>query len=189
MLLIITGTSAGLFAENEPVENVQPIVWEKHTIELSFGNALLFLDQGIITNESGTAEKRVLPVSSYLFLGEWRITNCLELAGAWNIPKDTVKRTSGGKVYEKYVAPSYGAGVAFIPFTFTILRKTHVEVQMGAFLFNTYNSTSSKGNFIFPSGTARLHISRPSGTGLYAGVFQAPAKKTTALIFGIGQRF
>lgn len=188
ILLILLLSSASLFAEKNLQEVADRKDWSDHTIEISFGNSLLFLDQGY-KSDAGVS-KRTLPVASYLFIFEWRMIKHLELSLAWNLPSETVKRVdSAGNVYEKYVAPAYGAGIVYIPVIFRVFGMAYLEPQISAQLFRTYKSTSSKGDFFFPMGMVRLHLSTESGFGVYVGVTQAPEKETTAFIFGIGQRF
>jgi hypothetical protein len=174
-------------AETEKPEN-NPDDWRKYYFELSFGNSVLFFDQSV-TSSSGDVKKQTLPVSSFLFLGQWRASKHFALAAAWLLPYTTVKRVSGSNVSEKFVAPSSGAGISGIIYTFNIFENTYLEPECAALILRTYKSTSSKGDFFYPAGVFRLNISRSSGMNLYMGVSQAPAKKATALIYGIGQRF
>lgn len=171
------GTKSSIFAGKK-----------SHTLEISFGNGLIFLDQGMRTS-STSVEKRTLPVTSHLFLFEIRFLENLELAAAWILPQETVKRVSGTTVTEKYVAPAFGFGPVYVPFTIHIADVANIEPQFGVFCFRTYNSASEDGNFFYPTGFFRVHISTMSKTGVYLGVAQSPAKNTTTFIFGIGQRF
>jgi hypothetical protein len=159
-----------------------------YSLELSFGNSLLFLDQGYV-GDSGQTEKKTLPVSSYLFLSEYRISRLFSFAGAWNIPITTVKRVKGTSITEKYVAPAYGFGPTCRIVTINLWSQTYLEPEVAMLLFRTYHSASSKGNIFYPVSVFKLNIFRESGMNIYAGVSQAPAKNTTAFIYGIGQRF
>jgi hypothetical protein len=159
---------------------------DNYTFEISFGNALLFEDSSYAGSDQ-IIHKKVLPVSSFLFLVEWRVMDNLLIGANWTVPMTTQKRSEGNIVYEKFVAPSYGIGPAYIPFT--LGSSFHFEPQLGVFLSRTYHSESSKGDITFPLFFLRLHLASKSGFGLYAGVAQAAAKNTTAFIYGIGQRF
>jgi hypothetical protein len=163
--------------------------WRSYYFELSFGNSILFLDQGYTDSSTSTVKHNTLPVSSYLFLGEWRASERFCIAAAWNLPFTTVKRVKGTAVSEKYVAPSYGVGLTFTIYSFKPTDTTAIEPEMAVLVFRTYKSTSSKGDFFFPIGVFKLNIARDSGFNIYIGVTQAPAKNTTAFVYGIGQRF
>jgi hypothetical protein len=163
--------------------------WRNYYFELSFGNSILFMDQGYQDNSSGEVKHNTLPVSSYLFTAEWRATERFSVAAAWNLPFTTVKRIKGTSVTEKYVAPSYGGGLTFSVYTFKVSDITAIEPEIGILLFRTYKSVSKDGDFFFPIGFFKLNIARDSGMNIYIGVTQAPAKNTTALVYGIGQRF
>jgi hypothetical protein len=163
--------------------------WRNYYFELSFGNSILFMDQGYQDNSSGEVKHNTLPVSSYLFTAEWRATERFSVAAAWNLPFTTVKRVKGTSVTEKYVAPSYGGGLTFSVYTFKVSDVTAIEPEIGVLLFRTYKSVSKDGDFFFPIGFFKLNIARDSGMNIYIGVTQAPAKNTTALVYGIGQRF
>lgn len=188
-VLCVICISTGLMAaDSQDADSQNQSNKIKHHIEISFGNSVLFLDQGVVDN-SQTVKKRTVPVSSYLFIFEWRIFNFLEMTAAWNLPKETVKRVEDGKVSEKYVCPSYGAGIMYIPYTFTIFGSSYLEPQFGLSVFRTYKSISRKGDYNFPLSVFRISLAAASNTSIYAGISQAPAKDTTAFIFGIGQRF
>jgi hypothetical protein len=184
-LIIFTYTLSSAHAADDDQANQ----WRNYYFELNFGNSILFLDQGYRDSSSGTVKKSTLPVSSYLFIGEWRAFERISFAAAWNLPFTTVKRVSGSTISEKYVAPSYGCGVTFIAHTFKLYDTTRIEPEIAILVFRTYKSTSSKGDFFFPIGVFKLNIAQDSGLNFFIGVTQAPAKETTALIYGIGQRF
>jgi hypothetical protein len=163
--------------------------WRKYYVELSFGNSILFLEQGYQSDATST-KKQTLPVASYLFHLQYRALEHMSFGVAWNLPSSTVKKVdSGGKTYEKFVAPSYGVGVTFPIHTFVLTDSTNLEPELGILVFRTYKSESSKGDFFFPLGVWKMNLTRSSGLTMYIGVSQAPAKNTTALIYGIGQRF
>jgi hypothetical protein len=183
--MLMTGVVSALHADQADPS----AAWRNYYFELSFGNSILFLDQGYTNSSSGAVSHSTLPVSSYLFTLEWRATEKISIAGAWNLPFTTVKRVSGSGISEKYVAPSYGAGITFIPHSFKVSETTVIEPEIAVLLFRTYKSTSSGGDFFFPAGVFKLNVARDSGMDIFIGVTQAPAKNTTALLYGIGQRF
>jgi hypothetical protein len=157
-------------------------------LELSFGQSILFLDQGYV-GDSGQTEKKTLPVPSYLFLTEWRCSRLFSVAGAWNVPTSTVKRVKDSSISEKYVAPAFGIGPTCTLISVDLWSKAHLEPEVAMLVFRTYNSASKDGNIFYPVGVIKMNLISVSGMNFYIGVSQAPAKNTTAFIYGIGQRF
>jgi len=190
IMSFVSFSSIFALAESESVES-NTDNWRKYYFELSFGNSVIFLDQSIngSSTSTGDVKKETLPVASFLFFGELRASKHFGLAAAWVLPYTTVKRVKGNSVSEKFVAPSVGAGITGIIYTFNILDNTYLEPECALLVLRTYKSTSSKGDFYYPAGVFRLNIARSTGLNLYLGISQAPAKNATALIYGIGQRF
>ena len=139
VLSIISIPALPVPAETEKTESTSG-TWRKYYFELSFGNSVLFLDQSI-TESSGNVNKQTLPVPSFLFLGQLRAAKHFALAAVWNLPYTTVKCMDESSISEKFVAPTYGAGIIIIPSTFSIRDKTYIEPELALLTLRTYKST------------------------------------------------
>lgn len=176
-LLAVSGTEV-----DQPKEN-------KYTIEVSFGFALMNIDSAFKTEKINDQEVRKYPVPSSCFLLEWLGFDRVTFGGMVNIPVNTSKEKSGNSVEEKNVATALGAGFTLIPLRFEPFSFSSFELQTGILGCTTVNSTSSRGNFIFPMTFFRFRVIARGGFSLYLGLSYAFQKDTLALLYGVGHRF
>ncbi len=156
-------------------------------VELSFGRSQLFAElTGSKLNDVGPGG--LVPTSSVLFLGEWLMAPKWGLLAAFNLPLTTQRTVQAdGTVFEERVAPSYVAGIRYSLLSFDLRPRAILDIQGTLLVGRTFNS--DEGDFFFPLSGLRLHLARPNGPGMYAGVTWAFQKETLALLYGISRRF
>ena len=158
-------------------------------LELSFGSGLLFVEQAFVRDGfPNQTQQRVVPVPSWLLLGEYLWTPRWSSAVMLNVPLSTVRRIDeNGDIYEAHSAAAAGLGFAFSPVSLTVLSKSTFRPQVALLGGRTLNDLDR--NVFFPLLVTRMVLISPSGTGLYGGLAYAFQEETLALIYGIGHRF
>lgn len=171
------------FAQDAEPEPIEP------RLELSFGSGLLFVEQAFVTEGlSAQSEERVVPVPSWLLLGEYMWTPRWSSAVMLNVPLSTVRRIDrDGQTYEQHSAAAVGLGVAFSPVNLPVLSNATFRPQVALLGGRTINDLEQ--NVFFPLLVNRFVLVSPSGTSLYGGVAYAFQEETLAVIYGIGHRF
>lgn len=158
-------------------------------LELSFGSSLLFVEQAFVQQGlPNMTQERVVPVPSWLLLGEYMWTPRWSSAVMLNVPLSTVRRIDrNGEIYEQHSAAALGLGAAFSPVNLSVLSKATFRPQIALLGGRTINDLDK--NVFFPLTVSRLVLVSPSGTSLYGGVAYAFQEETFAVIYGIGHRF
>ncbi|MES1204571.1 MAG: hypothetical protein ABUS79_01415 [Pseudomonadota bacterium] len=157
-----------------------------HVIEVTFGSAQLFSEQGILTTGGQTTE-RVIPVSSALMMIEWLFRERLSVLSFFNLPLGTQKTVVNGQAVEEFVAPSVPLGLRASLIRLEVFAASRLEFQVAAMGGVTIGSTS--GDVLFPMIASRIHFASQNGFALYLGTAFAFQKDTLALLYGIGHRF
>lgn len=155
-----------------------------HQIEVSFGNSQLFAGSFGEVLSGNLAS--YLPARSSLFLFEilqprWSVV----LAG--NLPWTGQPTIVDGEIVVIPFAPSVLMGLRGSPIVFHLNTMANVELQLTALLGRSIGST--QGDITFPLLGTRLHVSRPDGFSMYAGVMGALQRESLALVYGVGNRF
>lgn len=158
-------------------------------LELSFGSGLLFVEQAfVIDGQPNQTQERVVPVPSWLLLGEYMWTPRWSTAAMLNVPLSTVRRIDrNGETYEEHSSAAAGLGVAFSPVNLSVFSHSTFRPQVALLAGRTINDLEK--NVSFPLLVTRMVLVSPSGTSLYGGVAYAFQEETLAVIYGIGHRF
>lgn len=158
-------------------------------LELSFGSGLLFVEQAFVSDGlPNQTQQRVVPVPSWLLLGEYMWTPRWSTAVMLNVPLSTVRRLDpDGEIYEEHSAAAAGIGAAFSPVNLSVLTHATFRPQVAVLVSRTINDLEK--NVFFPLVVTRMVLVSPSGTSLYGGVAYAFQEETLALVYGIGHRF
>ncbi len=179
------------FGKNAPInsEDINKTKKSGHIIEISFGASLLDIDDAFKVKETDSGKYRRYPVNSALFLFEWLAFERIGFPAMLNIPFGSRKVVEGDEEKEENVATAAGAGIAWTPFIFETFNEASLGTQFGLLACSTINTTSNKGNYLFPLSCLRLMILTKDGFSLYAGVSYAVKKDSIALMYGVGHRF
>lgn len=158
-------------------------------LEISFGSSLLFVQQAFLRDGlPNQTEERVVPVPSWLLLGEYMFTPRWSAAGMINVPLSTVRRISpSGTIYEEHSSAAVGIGPAFAPVNVPVFSDATFRPQLALLAGRTVNDLDQ--NLTFPLVVGRVVLVSPSGTSLYGGVAYAFQEETLAVIYGLGHRF
>ncbi len=158
-------------------------------LEISFGSSLLFVEQAFVREGlPNQTEQRVVPVPSWLLLGEYMFTPRWSAAGMINVPLSTVRRISpAGEIYEEHSSAAVGLGPAFAPVNLPVFSQATFRPQLALLAGRTVNDLDQ--NVTFPLVVGRAVLVSPSGTSLYGGVAYAFQEETLAVIYGLGHRF
>ena len=158
-------------------------------LELSFGSGLLFVEQAFVSDGlPNQTQERVVPVPSWLLLGEYMWSPRWSSAVMLNVPLSTVQRIDqDGEIFEEHSAAAVGVGAAFSPFNLQVLSHATFRPQLALLGGRTLNDLEK--NVFFPMVVSRMVLVSPSGTSLYGGVAYAFREETLAVIYGIGHRF
>lgn len=160
--------------------------FERHLLELTFGNAQLFFTQSLRT-PTGGVDSQVIPVTAALFMAEWLALPRLSMLTLVGIPLETQSTVVDGELREEYVAPSAALGARVTLFSFDIFRESALELQLACLGGRTLGSLS--GDRYYPLVASRLHFHTGEGFTLYLGNGYAFAEGTHSVIYGIGHRF
>lgn len=178
-----TSTEASNTPETPPVDDGR---FDRHVLELTFGNAQLFFSQSLRT-PTGGVDSQVIPVTAGLFMAEWLALSRLSILTLVGIPLETQSTVVDGEVREEYVAPSVALGPRLTLFSFDIFRESALELQVACMAGRTLGSI--RGDRYYPLVAGRLHFHTGEGFTLYLGNGYAFAEGTHSLIYGIGHRF
>jgi hypothetical protein len=99
----------------------------------------------------------------------------------------TEKTIQDGVILEERVAPSTGLGGRFSLLQFDFRPRAILDLQATILVGRTIGST--QGDIFFPLLGGRVHVSRPTGFGMYLGLTWAFQKETLALFYGVSHRF
>lgn len=171
------------FAQDAETEAVEP------KLALSFGSSLLFVEQAFVAEGlPNQTQERVVPVPSWLLLGEYMWTPRWSSAVMLNVPLSTVRRIDeNGDIYEQHSAAAVGLGAAFSPVNLSVFSEATFRPQVALLGGRTINDLEK--NVFFPLLVSRMVLVSASGTSLYGGVAYAFQEETFAVIYGIGHRF
>jgi hypothetical protein len=157
-------------------------------IEVSFGSALLFAEQPLLSDDPCLQEQRMLPVPSVLILFEYFIGPTITLGSMFNIPTSTRRRLVDGEIIEDHAAMTIALGPTHRPIEHPIFEeRAALGIQYGLLGGRTINST--RGDQFFPLVFVRPSISTPDGFSMYLGLAFAFHTDTLGLLYGVGQRF
>jgi len=160
----------------------------KHVMELSFGSALLYVEQPLLDDYRITTDSRVMPVPSVVMLAEWLVRPRWSLAGMLNIPTEPIRRVQDdGGFTEEHSAAALALGVSYVPFQVRVSETSRFQPQLGLLAGRTINNSIEDNVFLL--GVARLHLHTDAGFSMYLGAAFAGQRDTLAFLYGVGHRF
>ncbi len=158
-----------------------------HVIEVSFGNAQLFIEQPLLAEQADSGRTAVIPVSAALLMVEWLALPRLSVVTLFNMPLESDRRFVDGQLRESFAAPALATGVRWSPISVPVFRQARAELQLAALVGTTIGSQDE--DFFFPLLAGRTHIRSRGGASIFLGASWAFAKETLAVIYGVGHRF
>lgn len=158
---------------------------ERH-FEASFGSAELFTNQSV-TDPAGLVRERVIPITALNLLGEWLVYPRLGVMVQFLLPLEPEATLVDDELTLKYIPPALSGGIRFSVFEAEVIEDTVLEGQ----LFGLVGSTIAAldGNEVYPTAAWRLHLRERRGFTVYLGASFAFRQNTTALLYGVGNRF
>ena len=157
---------------------------KEYLLEFSFGQSHLFIPPDVAPQGVPVV---TLPTSASLLLGELLLSQRFAVATIFNIPNGPQKTVVDGKTIDEKIAMAVAAGVRVSPVGFDLRKDAHLELQLAAFVGQTFGGTAQ--SITFPMLAGRLHLSRPDGFAMYLGASWTFRKDTLALFYGGGHRF
>ena len=160
----------------------------EHVMELSFGSALLYVEQPLLDEYRLTRDSRVMPVQSVMMLAEWLVRPRWSVAGMVNIPPDPIRRVQDdGSLTEEHSGAALAVGGSFVPFQVRVSESSRFQPQVGLMAGRTINNSVEDRFFLL--GVARLHLHTDAGFSMYLGAAFAGQRDTLAFLYGVGHRF
>ncbi len=155
-------------------------------VEASFGQSLVFVDQGVLSQAG--PQKRTVPASSALFLLEYRLWPSFGPMAMGNVPLSTVRKLNQDDVFiDEYIAIALALGVRWSPVAIALTEKATFEPQLGLLIGRTFGSTLE--DRFFPLLATRMHVALTDGLCLYMGGAYSFHADTLTLLYGVGHRF
>jgi len=173
--------SGNLQAETDNLTGKEP----EKKIEISFGNTKLFSIRPKNAISEGLGD--YIPTRAALFLAESLVTKQWSLVGALNIPFSGEMEIVNGELISKIPSPIFCLGGRWSPLNYTMESRTVVEGQVAGLLGRSIGNQN--GDIFFPTIGTRIHISKPSGFGMYMGALFSFRRDSISLIYGVGNRF
>lgn len=158
----------------------------KRYFELSLGQTLLFISDSKL-EEIKNNSAVIVPTSARLFFAEFRPTKIMKVPVFFNLPTQTKQFIVDGKLVSERASPTFGTGLQFRIFKFSIGVKSAIELEMGplaSFLLSEHDVLR-----FAPVGAGRFRFVKNEDFVIYFGSSYSLGINSLGVLFGIGYVF